>query len=300
VIPLPDGTHRRVLETDDGAELYLLERGDPAAQPLVLVHGITMASATWTYQLRDLADRFRVVAFDQRGHGGSTAGADGYGLSVLARDLAAVLADLDRDDAIVLGHSMGAAALMRLCRDHHQIVKQRVRGLVFLSAGPGFDLRPLAERIVRVGNDAGLRLFERLEFRPWYRFPSNRVSRALVRLSFGRDPVPMHIEWTRELVAAQDREAMLRSGFGMGDHDGARVVGSITTPSIVAVGSNDRLTSPRLARSIFRSFAPGVAQLIVIDGAGHQVMLERPEQLAAALRDFADGLAAEASASQAG
>jgi pimeloyl-ACP methyl ester carboxylesterase len=293
VIPVPDGTTTRSVGTHDGATLRVLERGSHDLPPLVLLHGITMGASAWTYQLRDLADRFRVVAYDLRGHDASSVGADGYGLSVLARDLMTILDDLDREDAIVVGHSMGAAALMRLCRDHPDVVAAKVRGLVFLSAGPGFDFRPRVERIVQSGNDAGLRLVERMRFKPWYRFPDTRAARTLVRLSFGRDPQPMHVEWTRQLLAAQDREAMLRSGFGMGDHDGVRVVGSIATRSIVVVGSHDRLTSPRLARRIHRSFAPGVARLEIIDGAGHQVMLERPAELDALVRAFADDLARE-------
>jgi pimeloyl-ACP methyl ester carboxylesterase len=270
--------------------LRVVERGDRTAPPLVLLHGITMDASTWQYQLRDLSDAFRVIATDQRGHGQSTAGTDGYGLTVLARDVAELLAHLDLRDAILLGHSMGAAVVMRLCRDHAPVVGERVRGIVLLSAGPGFDLPPALERAILTSAALGLRTAELLRFRGWYGFGERDVSTALVRLAFGARPSSTHIEWTRQIVAGQDGEAMLRSGFGMADHDGVRAVRSVHTPTMLIVGSHDLLTPPRLARRIHRAFPPGVARLDVVDGPGHQLMLERPDALAALVRSFASSL----------
>ncbi len=284
---LPDGTRTSTFTTSDGASLRLVERGDPDAPPLVLLHGITMDASTWLYQLRDLSDSFRVVAIDQRGHGRSTAGHDGYGLTVLARDVVELLEHFDLRDAIVLGHSMGAAVVMRLCRDHAAAVDARVRGIVLLSAGPGFDLPPVIERAVLTSAAVGLRAVELARFRGWYGFGERDLSTALVRLAFGERPSPTHVEWTRRIVAGQDGEAMLRSGFGMADHDGVRAVRSIHTPTTIVVGTHDLLTPPRLARRIERAFPPGVARLEIVDGPGHQLMLERPDTLAAIVRSFA-------------
>lgn len=295
-LALPDGTRTSHLVTTDGASLRLVERGDPGAPPLLLLHGITMDSSTWLYQLRDLSDSFRVIAVDQRGHGHSSPGDDGYGLSVLARDVVELIDGLDLRDAIVLGHSMGGAVVMRLCRDHAAVVADRVRGIVLLSAGPGFDLPPAVERMVLTTSALALHACERLRFRGWYGFDDRDLSFALVRLAFGARPSSTHVEWTRRIVANQDGEAMLRSGFGMADHDGVRAVRAIRTPTTLVVGSHDLLTPPRLARRIERAFPPGVARLEVVDGPGHQLMLERPDALAAIVRSFARSLGDPAAA----
>jgi non-heme chloroperoxidase len=64
---------RRTVTTHDGVALNVVEAGDPAAPPLLFVHGFAGSSALWGRQLADpgLTDRFRVVAFDLRGHGES-------------------------------------------------------------------------------------------------------------------------------------------------------------------------------------------------------------------------------------
>ena len=289
-LDFPEGTRTATFTTTDGASLRVVERGDPAAPPMLLLHGITMDASTWQYQLRDLSESFRVIAIDQRGHGQSTAGDDGYGLSVLARDVVALLEQFDLGDAILLGHSMGAAVVMRMCRDHPAVVDERVRGIVLLSAGPGFDLPPALERAMLTFSALGLRALEELQFRGWYGFDDRDLSFALVRLAFGARPSSTHIEWTRRIVAAQDGEAMLRSGFGMADHDGVRAVRSIHTPTTLIVGTHDLLTPPRLARRIERAFPPGVARLEVVDGPGHQLMLERPDALATIVEAFARSL----------
>ena len=83
----------RTIETDDGAEIHVLERGQ--GQPIVLLHGITLAARVWGYQLHDLSATHRVVAIDQRGHGRSRPGREPADLARLGSDLLAVLEALD-------------------------------------------------------------------------------------------------------------------------------------------------------------------------------------------------------------
>ncbi len=66
-------TRRRTVTTADGVALHITEAGDPAAPPLVLVHGFACSSRYWRHQLADpvLTERFRVIAPDLRGHGAS-------------------------------------------------------------------------------------------------------------------------------------------------------------------------------------------------------------------------------------
>ena len=125
-----DVTHRTV-PTPDGGELHLIERGE--GRPLVLLHGITLRADVWAPQFHQLADRYRVIAVDLRGHGTSTAGTDGYGLPRLATDLATVLETLDLRDAVFVGHSMGGMTIMQFCGDHPDVLDERVAGVVFVA-----------------------------------------------------------------------------------------------------------------------------------------------------------------------
>ena len=69
--------------SSDGAAIAYRTLGDPAARPLLLVHGWAQSSACWGPDLlAELATRFRVVAMDLRGHGHSTVAAEGFITSV--------------------------------------------------------------------------------------------------------------------------------------------------------------------------------------------------------------------------
>src|SRR5256714_3263143 len=82
-------------------------------EPVVLLHGLASTHRWWDLVVRRLPG-FRVVRFDQRGHGGSGAARDGYDLGHLAADVVAVLDGLEIDRAVLAGHSLGAAVALRV------------------------------------------------------------------------------------------------------------------------------------------------------------------------------------------
>ena len=63
-----------------GVQLHLVETGDPSGRPILFIHGFSQCWLAWSRQLNsDLADRYRLVAMDMRGHGLSEKPRDGYG-----------------------------------------------------------------------------------------------------------------------------------------------------------------------------------------------------------------------------
>lgn len=282
-LELPDDARHHMVPSYDGGELHVVERG--SGQPLVLLHGITLACEVWAYQLRDLSDRFRVVACDLRGHGSSTAGADGFGLDRLARDVATVLDTLDLRDAIVVGHSMGGMVLMRFCGDHPDVVERRVSGVVFLSTAPHAVIPDVIADAARRVGAALLR-----DGRP--RLP-RALDRSLglaptvaLRRGFGLDPVGAHVAHTGRIIGATSASNAIASGIALLEHDAADALRATHTPALVVVGSHDVVTPPAYARRIAELLPSG--RLVVVERGGHQLMLERRVELAGLLRTFAD------------
>jgi non-heme chloroperoxidase len=96
------------LRTDDGIRLDVIERGPTGGRPVVLLAGFKAAATSWRYQVPVLAKAgYRVYAVDLRGHGATAPLLSGVTMRRRARDVGAVLSELDLRDATLVGGSMG-------------------------------------------------------------------------------------------------------------------------------------------------------------------------------------------------
>jgi non-heme chloroperoxidase len=120
------------ITTSDGTEIFYKDWG--TGQPIVFSHGWPLSADDWDGQmLYFLAQGYRVVAHDRRGHGRSSQGSTGHDMDHYADDLAAVTAHLDLQNAIHVGHSTGGGEVARYIARHGS---QRVAKAVLISAVP--------------------------------------------------------------------------------------------------------------------------------------------------------------------
>jgi pimeloyl-ACP methyl ester carboxylesterase len=120
-VPFADLGEVQLFFTDEGA-------GDP---PLLLVHGYTCDSHDWSWQLPHFVKQHRVIAVDLRGHGRSSAPAEGYSAQEFAADLAALLRSLGVSGVVAIGHSLGGPVVSALAVEHPDLVA----GLVCVDPG---------------------------------------------------------------------------------------------------------------------------------------------------------------------
>jgi pimeloyl-ACP methyl ester carboxylesterase len=117
---------------------HYLEWGDPHRPPVLLLHGGNQSAHSWDLVSLHLADRYRVVAPDQRGHGDSEWSRESdYTLGALARDAAALIRERDLQRPIVVGHSMGGMVALLLAKLHPELL----RALVIVDVGPEISER---------------------------------------------------------------------------------------------------------------------------------------------------------------
>jgi len=266
------------LASHDEGGINVVRRGH--GRPLVLSHGVTLSVRTWVKQLEQLPGAgFEVVAFDHRGHGSSRLGTAGHTVAALGWDVRTVLEELDLHDAVLVGHSMGGVAVQTFCIDHPDVAAERVAGIVLLSTlarGPLHGnprLRHILAALAQAAPDgAGL-------------LATKDVGLLLARLGFGRHPQPSHVELTRQMILACSAETRRDAPAALIDLDLTDDLPRVAVPTLVVCGSADVLTPLAESRRIAQRI-PG-ARLEVVEGAGHMIMLERPEVLHGLLHDFA-------------
>jgi len=122
------------ITTEDGTQIYFKDWGPRDARPIFFHHGWPLSADDWDNQmLFFLANGYRVVASDRRGHGRSSQVSDGHDMDHYAADVAAVVAHLDLRNAVHIGHSTGGGQATRYVARHG---KGRVAKLVLIGAVP--------------------------------------------------------------------------------------------------------------------------------------------------------------------
>jgi len=109
----------------DGVALHYLDWGGDGP-PLVLIHATGFLAALWRPVAERLAARFRVVAFDQRGHGDSAQPADGYRFETFAADLQRLIEELELEGALAVGQSSGGTTIVFHAAAHPGIIRRAV------------------------------------------------------------------------------------------------------------------------------------------------------------------------------
>jgi non-heme chloroperoxidase len=261
------------VRTADGAELAVWDLpGDgPSASVVVLPHCWGCSHEIWLPVARRLREQgFRVVLYDQRGHGASTRGTAQLTIERLAHDLTDVLEATDVRDVVLAGHSMGGMTIMSLATHRPEVLRERAKATV-LVATAATSLRDGSPRSARV---AGAMVASPL------------VSAAMratgghvfVRSAFGESPVRAHVDLTRELFGGC--HGAVRGDFlqSMSTMDLLAGIATIDVPTTVIVGSRDTLTLPAKADQIVAT-VPG-ARLITLQNRGHMLPLEDPDSVA--------------------
>ncbi len=95
-------------------DIFYTDHGPADAQPVVLIHGFPLNGESWDLQSRALLESgYRVIAYDRRGFGASSKTASGSDYDTFASDLHALVEDLELEDAVLVGFSMGTGEIAR-------------------------------------------------------------------------------------------------------------------------------------------------------------------------------------------
>jgi esterase len=264
----------------NGLRLHYRELGDPAAPPVLMVHGIMGHSWEWDTLLDALAEDFRVLAVDQRGHGASDWAAD-YSAAALADDLAELIARSGTAPVRLIGHSLGGMAALLLAADRPGLVER----LVVIDVGPetlssDFGTEELPGMLAAMAEasyaDADEALGEWLAGDPYAREPLLRhyVEHCLVP---GR---PGRLVWRFDGAGlARQAEVGIATESQLWT-----AVDRISVPTLLLRGEHSSLLSRDDAERVVRRLARG--RLAEIRGGAHDLGVQQPEAVAARTLEF--------------
>lgn len=270
-----------------GVRLNLLEWGDPQARPLVLCHGMWDHARSFAVLAPLLAERFRVIAMDARGHGDSSWAA-AYTWQTDVWDIVSVLRALGRR-AYLVGHSKGGGQATDAARAAPECVERLVNIDGFGPPSLGDD-RPLAVRFAEF-LDRRRALAQRDGWRPYKSFD------ALVERRAAQNP-RLSRAWVEYLVyhaarADQDgwrwkADPQMAHGFGPWQPEWiGPSYATLRVPMLAIVGSEHDTWGP-LPDALLRERLAHVPQLErrTVAGVGHFVHVENPLDTAQLILDF--------------
>jgi pimeloyl-ACP methyl ester carboxylesterase len=236
---------------------YTVSKGPQGAPVLVLVHGAGGSRLLWPPQLRRLPGA-TVYTLDLPGHGRSGGPAcdtvTGYAGAIVA-----FLDELGITRAVIAGHSMGGAIALTLALDF----AERVAGLVLVATGARLRVAPAVLDGLHADFAGAVEFLNRLTW--------SEIS-------------PVLLERGRQALLEAGTAVLMNDLTACDRFDVMERLGEIAAPTLVVAGSADLLTPLKYTRFLAERI-PG-ARCEILEGAGHMVMLERPVEVARAVREF--------------
>jgi pimeloyl-ACP methyl ester carboxylesterase len=293
---LPADRVRRVV-AEDGVELHVEEVGPrDAPLTLVFVHGYVQQLAVWHYQRKALAadNPGRLVFYDHRSHGRSGRGsAESATIDQLGRDLETVLDEVVPSGRIVLvGHSMGGMTIMALADAHPELFGSRIVGVGLIATSTG-RLAELTFGLPKAVLPVTRRVLPwvtrgvRSRPQPFERGRRMGTDLAFLLTRFGgfgdRDVSPAVVQFVETMGAQTPVDVIAEFYDTFTTHDKLAALDALReVETLVLVGSKDLVTPVDHSRAIAAALPH--AHLVVVEGAGHMVALERAALVTLQLR----------------
>ncbi|WP_320779530.1 alpha/beta hydrolase [Streptomyces sp. CRN 30] len=304
---------------EDGTELYyevddiepadgtaprrrrLFGRKPPAPVTVVFCHGYCLSQDSWHFQRAALRGVVRTVYWDQRSHGRSGRGVsqvragEPVTIEELGRDLKAVLdAAAPEGPLVLVGHSMGGMTVMALADEFPELIKERVVGVALVGTSSGrlgevnFGLPVAGVNAVRRVLPGVLKaLGQRAELvEKGRRATADLFASVIKRYSFAtRDVDPAVSRFAERMIESTPIDVVAEFYPAFDDHDKADALDRFADlPVLVLAGVRDLVTPSEHSEEIADRLPD--AELVLVEDAGHLVMLEHPEVVTDRLADL--------------
>jgi pimeloyl-ACP methyl ester carboxylesterase len=252
-----------------GTQIFATEHG--AGPSLVLIHGWTCDGNDWSHQVTALAEGYRVIVLDNRGHGRSSLAADGeYSPSAFATDAMVVMDGLGIERAVVLGHSLGFTIAVHMAL----AAPERVHALVDVDGACAAvdEAREWLEAIAD-GLDSG----------------AHEVAAAFAEENFYQAATPAYLRaWHERRIHGMEQEPIARAFQGFARGPEAFIYRSRSGPALASLKVPVLAFRMRSGTAAWERevLAHPDSRVIAWDGSGHFLHQERPAEFNALVLEW--------------
>jgi pimeloyl-ACP methyl ester carboxylesterase len=237
-------------------------------EPVVFSHGYLMDATMFDPQVAALAPEYRVITWDQRGFGGSRAGAE-FSYWDSAKDLLGLLDHLGVERAVLAGMSQGGFVSLRAAL----LAPERVRALVLIDSQAGQEDPAVAPA------------YEQLD-QTWLEHGPEPVQDIVASIILGPPDGPVaYPPWFAKWAALDRQELHVAFRCLMDRDDITGRLSEISCPALIVHGTADAAI-PVAKAEVVQSSLAGPADIVLIDGGSHAANLSHPEQVNVALLEF--------------
>ena len=254
-------------------ELFVRESGSPESPPVVLIHGwATDSLFNWYKIIPRLAERFHVIAVDQRNSGKSDYTRTRYEIADVADEIASVIGSLDLGAVPIVGYSMGGMIAQEMAHRYPHLVQRMVLGGTAATVTPTPVERLRVQTLMWLG-------------RTWDRVSKAEFSWVRQRYLLMAGAVdPKNQRWLWESYMGRDVNMYYEGGFAVARFDSRRWVRRLDVEALVVVPTADQLVDPSLQYELAELLPR--SEVVELVDAKHESVLTHSAEFAQAIIEF--------------
>ncbi|MDD5525767.1 MAG: alpha/beta hydrolase [Smithella sp.] len=242
---------------------------DAHKQSLFFIHGSGSDHTAWSHQYARLHKKYNIVALDLPGHGhsGGSGESDVKAYCLWIRKLLDIL---DLKNTVLIGHSLGAAVTLRFSLNY----QQDLAGIVLVGGGIKMPVNPF--------------MLEFLKTNP-AEMPAEIID-LMCKFSLAKENRAKLSDPLRRSITQSKVDILYGDLVACNNLDLTEEICKINVPACIICGAEDKMTPPDFSRQLAANI--NGARLEIVTGAGHMVMLERPDEFNMFLDKFAASISA--------
>ncbi|SHM26759.1 Pimeloyl-ACP methyl ester carboxylesterase [Flavobacterium xanthum] len=267
------------IETAPNVKLYVKDYGQ--GKPVILIHGWPLSNEMWEYQIDTLVqNNFRVIAYDRRGFGKSSQPWDGYDYDTLTDDLAAIIEQLNLEEAALVGFSMGGGEVVRYFSRHGG---KGVSKAVLIASITPFQLQtdsnPNGIPQEKYDGMAEQIKADRIGF-------LDNFGKTFFGVSFISKPISTPLlDYYRMLCSFASPRATLECAKSFSSTDFREEMTSVNVPTLIIHGDEDKTVPIEISSEVATKLIPD-NKFIIYEGAPHGLFYIEKDKLNSDLIEF--------------